>query len=196
MSFSLLAFLLIIINILINRQIINPLSSISRLAEEISKGNLSYKFDRNAIANNEFGKLADISLIMKDNLKVLIEEIRLLVIQLNSSINDVSTVSEQSSVGIQDQQNQVTLIASAMEQMRISVAEVANNTENSSLSANDINNNVKQSITDISSTISQIEEAAIEIHNAGEMVSILDKESQNIQRGMLISVPVQSSVKY
>ncbi|MEC6833160.1 methyl-accepting chemotaxis protein [Photobacterium toruni] len=179
-SFSLLAFLLIIINILINRQIINPLSSISRLAEEISKGNLSYKFDRNAIANNEFGKLADISLIMKDNLKVLIEEIRLLVIQLNSSINDVSTVSEQSSVGIQDQQNQVTLIASAMEQMRISVAEVANNTENSSLSANDINNNVKQSITDISSTISQIEEAAIEIHNAGEMVSILDKESQNI----------------
>ncbi|WP_256383161.1 methyl-accepting chemotaxis protein [Photobacterium toruni] len=180
LSFSLLAFLLIIINILINRQIINPLSSISRLAEEISKGNLSYKFDRNAIANNEFGKLADISLIMKDNLKVLIEEIRLLVIQLNSSINDVSTVSEQSSVGIQDQQNQVTLIASAMEQMRISVAEVANNTENSSLSANDINNNVKQSITDISSTISQIEEAAIEIHNAGEMVSILDKESQNI----------------
>ena len=180
LSFSVLAFLLIIINILINRQIINPLSAISKLAEEISKGNLSYKFDRNIIANNEFGKLADISLVMKDNLRNLIEEIRLLVLQINSSIDDVSTISEQSSVGIQDQQNQVTLIASAMEQMRISVAEVANNTENSSLSANDINSNVKQSITDIYSTISQIEDAAIEIHNAGEMVSILDKESQNI----------------
>ncbi|WP_081045157.1 methyl-accepting chemotaxis protein [Photobacterium kishitanii] len=179
-SFSILALLLVLINVFINRQIINPLTMISKLSEEISKGNLTYKFDRNSIANDEFGKLADISLIMKDNILNLIKEIRALVVQLNSSIDDVSSVAQQSSEGMQDQQNQVTLIATAMEQMRITVAEVANNTENSSLSANEINNNVKQSINDLSSTISQIEQASIEIHKAGEIVSLLEKESINI----------------
>ncbi|WP_256385181.1 methyl-accepting chemotaxis protein [Photobacterium toruni] len=178
--FSLLALLLIVINIFINRQIINPLMMISKLSEEISKGNLTYEFDRNNIANDEFGKLADISLTMKDNILNLITEIKTLVTQLNSSIDDVSSVVQQSSVGMQDQQNQVTLIATAMEQMRITVAEVANNTENSSLSANDINNNVKQNIDDISSTISQIEQASVEIRKAGEIVSQLEKESINI----------------
>ncbi|WP_305810290.1 methyl-accepting chemotaxis protein [Photobacterium kishitanii] len=57
---------------------------------------------------------------------------------------------------------------------------MANNTENSSLFANEINNNVKQSINDLSSTISQIEQASIEIHKAGEIVSLLEKESINI----------------
>ena len=179
-SFSILSVLLVIINILINRQISNPLISISTLAEEISKGNLSYKFDRNSILNDEFGKLADISLIMRDNLKNLIEEIRVLVLQLTSSIDEVSTVSQQSSTGMQEQQNQVTLIAAAMEQMQISVAEVASNTELSSLSARDINNNVKESISEVEYTISQIETAAIEIHKAGEIVNLLEKESINI----------------
>ncbi|SKA56361.1 methyl-accepting chemotaxis protein [Photobacterium toruni] len=179
-SFSILSILLVIINILINRQIINPLISISKLVDEISKGNLSYKFDRKSILNDEFGKLADISLIMRDNLKNLIEEIRALVHQLTSSIDEVSTVSQQSSVGMQEQQNQVTLIAAAMEQMQISVAEVAGNTDHSSLSARDINNSVKESISEVAYTISQIETAATEIQKAGEIVNLLEKESINI----------------
>ena len=179
-SFSILAIFLVLINIFLNRQIISPLTLVSDFSEEIAKGNLTYEFKRNAIANDEFGKLADISLRMRDNLKNLIEEIRTLVLQLTSSINDVNTVSEQSSIGMQEQQNQVTLIAAAMEQMQISVAEVASNTENSSLSASDINSNVKQSISEVMSTISLIETAAIEIHKAGEIVNHLEKESINI----------------
>ncbi len=47
---------------------------------------------------------------MKDNILNLIKEIRALVVQLNSSIDDVSSVAQQSSEGMQDQQNQVTFI--------------------------------------------------------------------------------------
>ena len=179
-SFSFLALLLVVINYVLNRQIINPLMTISKLAEDISKGNLSSEFDRGFIANDEFGRLADISLIMRENLKKLIDEIRVLVFQLTSSIDEVSAVSEKSSGDMQEQQNQVTLIAAAMEQMRISVAEVASNTENSSVSASNINNDVKQSVSSVSDTISQIEIAAIEIHKAGEIVTLLEKESINI----------------
>ncbi len=174
-SFSILAILFIIINIILNRQIINPLTLINNLLEEISKGNLTYKFDRTDIANDEFGKLADISLLMKDNLLNLIEEIRVLVLQLNSSVDDVSSVAQQSSTGMQEQQNQVILIATAMEQMRVTVAEVAHNTEKSSSSASDINNNVKQGISDSSLTISEIEKASIEINRAEGIVSLLEK---------------------
>ncbi|WP_146154852.1 HAMP domain-containing methyl-accepting chemotaxis protein [Photobacterium kishitanii] len=179
-SFSILAILFIMINIILNRQIINPLTLINNLLEEISKGNLTYKFNRTDIANDEFGKLADISLLMKDNLLNLIEEIRVLVIQLNSSVDEVSSVAQQSSTGMQEQQNQVILIATAMEQMRVTVAEVAHNTEKSSSSASDINNNVKQGISDLSLTISEIEKASIEINRAEGIVSLLEKESINI----------------
>ncbi len=172
--------ILFVFNILLSRQICRPLMLISKLAEAISNGNLSYEFDRHLIPNNEFGKLADVSLKMQNNLHMLINDITNVVHKLNLSVSDVSDISGVSLSGMKNQQDEVRLIATAMEEMRVTVAEVAINTEESSSSAYDANKETKEGTIEIKSTINHIGKVSVEIERAEELVTKLEKEAKSI----------------
>ncbi|PKH58887.1 methyl-accepting chemotaxis protein [Shewanella sp. Choline-02u-19] len=172
--------LMILMTIFLGRQIRNPLREVMSMAEAIAAGDLVYQIKRDQIGNDELGQLADSCISMQQNLRKLVGEIGGAVVQLSSSIEEVSAISLQSSQGMSQQQNEITMVATAMQQMQATVNEVAMNTEDASSSANSATNHAAQGNKDVQQSIIEIQHVSEVIENAGEMVALLEKDSVSI----------------
>ncbi|MCW8327464.1 methyl-accepting chemotaxis protein [Photobacterium sp. SDRW27] len=171
---------MVIMNLFLTRQICLPLNQVMMLSGEIAAGNLTHFLKRDEIGNDELGMLADSSVKMQDNLRALVEEIVAAVTQLSTAVEEVSAVSEQSSQGMKQQQDEITMVVTAMDQMKATVADVANNTEVASVSATSANDEAKLGSKDVQQSIESILRVSQEIENAGVLVELLEKESTNI----------------
>ena len=185
-SIGMIILFMLIIGTFLSRKIRQPLAEVALLASEIAAGNLTYKLQRQKIGNDEFGSLADSCINMQTNLCDVIEDINAAVIQLSTAIEEVSAISEQSSQGMTQQQNEITLIATAMQQMQMTVNEVARNTEDASLSAGEATLDVERGSDDIKGSIAAIEHVAEVIDDAGVMVQKLEENTTSI--GMVVDV--------
>lgn len=172
--------IVLLINLIVVDKIRKPLLEISTLAKHISNGNLSYKIDREVIANDELGTLADSCIYMQNNLRTLIKDMTGDAILLGSSIDNVSNISSESAHGMSDQKNEIILIATAIEEMRATVANVAKNTEESTVVANEANKLSLDGENELKSTITLIDEISSEMQNSSNLVSQLETESINI----------------
>jgi methyl-accepting chemotaxis protein len=164
----------------LTRQICLPLQAVVAQANAIAAGDLTHQLDRQHIGRDELGMLAKASLKMQDNLRGLIEEVVAAVTQLGAAIEEVSAVSEQSAHGIQSQQQEISLVATAMTQMKATVADVAGNTETASESASSANALARRGNQDVQSSLVAITRVAEEIEQAGTLVAELERESAQI----------------
>ncbi|QXC29045.1 methyl-accepting chemotaxis protein [Aeromonas sp. FDAARGOS 1409] len=164
----------------LTRQICLPLQAVVAQANAIAQGDLTHDLDRRHIGQDELGMLARASLKMQDNLRGLIEEVIAAVTQLGAAIEEVSTVSEQSAQGIQSQQQEIAQVATAMAQMKATVADVAGNTEVASESASSANALARRGSQDVQGALDAITRVAGEMEQAGNLVSELEKESAQI----------------
>lgn len=168
------------INVIVVKKIIEPILEISKLAKSIANGNLSYEIDRKVIVNDELGRLADSCIYMQNNLKTLISDTTDNVISLGSSIDSVSDISSKSAHGMEEQRNEIILIATAIEEMRATVAEVAKNTEESSRIANDASKVSIEGENDLKLTIDLIDSISNSMVDSSDLVTQLEIESINI----------------
>ncbi|EKB29599.1 methyl-accepting chemotaxis protein [Aeromonas dhakensis] len=164
----------------LTRQICLPLQAVVAQANAIAAGDLTHQLDRQHIGRDELGMLAKASLKMQDNLRGLIEEVVAAVTQLGAAIEEVSAVSEQSAQGIQSQQQEISLVATAMAQMKATVADVAGNTETASESASSANALARRGNQDVQNSLMAITRVAEEIEQAGTLVTELERESAQI----------------
>ncbi|EGU35020.1 methyl-accepting chemotaxis protein [Vibrio scophthalmi] len=171
---------LIGIGVLLVKQIRAPLQSIMALTSHIINGDLTYKIDRQKLGSDEFGQLADTCQTMQQELQQLVEKIASAAVQLASSIDEVSAVSEQTSQGMLQQQSQLAMVATAMNQLQATVNEVASNTEEASCAANNASTTTRQGAGGVSEAMSQIVVAQQVIEDAGMLVAQLEKDSNDI----------------
>ncbi|MCQ4110390.1 methyl-accepting chemotaxis protein [Aeromonas sp. JL9] len=164
----------------LTRQICLPLQAVVAQANAIAAGDLTHQLERQHIGRDELGMLAKASLKMQDNLRGLIEEVVAAVTQLGTAIEEVSAVSEQSAKGIQSQQQEISLVATAMTQMKATVADVAGNTETASSSASSANALARNGNQDVQRSLVAITRVAEEIEQAGTLVTELERESAQI----------------
>ncbi|KAE9637746.1 methyl-accepting chemotaxis protein [Aeromonas veronii] len=164
----------------LTRQICLPLQAVVAQANAIAAGDLTHQLERQHIGRDELGMLAKASLKMQDNLRGLIEEVVAAVTQLGAAIDEVSAVSEQSAKGIQSQQQEISLVATAMTQMKATVADVAGNTEHTSESASAANTLARKGNQDVQRSLVAITRVAEKIEQAGTLVAELERESAQI----------------
>jgi len=170
----------IIATIFLASQICRPLDRTLALATRIAKGDLTYKLSIDDVGDDEVGKLAHACVVMQTNLSALIVEISSATSQLASSIEEVSTVSEQSAKNMTSQQNDIHAIATAINQMQITVSEMSNRTESASMSAHTVTERSSQSSDVMQKNITEISSASLVMAKAGKMVSKLEDDSRSI----------------
>ena len=154
-SFSALIAFMVFITFFLARQICHPLNLVVAQSKAIAAGDLTFRLERELIGNDELGQLADTNIEMQNQVRMLIEDTISAVTQLSAAVEEMSAISEQSSLGMQQQQSDITVIAAAMEEMRATVAEVACNTETASTSALDASQEAKQGNLDVQFNIEQ-----------------------------------------
>lgn len=164
----------------LSKQICTPLSAVIVLAQKIAAGDLTHTLDRSAIGNDELGDLATACTQMQDKLHQLVEQISSASEQLGVSIEEVSVVSDQTSQGMNEQQEQLTLISTAMHEMQATVADVAKNTEDASTSAHSATADAGDATAVVDQSINTIQKAQSVIQDAGDMVEQLEKDTSEI----------------
>ncbi|WP_421336068.1 methyl-accepting chemotaxis protein [Aeromonas veronii] len=179
-SIGALLVFMVVMTWFLTRQICLPLQAVVAQANAIAAGDLTHQLERQHIGRDELGMLAKASLKMQDNLRGLIEEVVAAVTQLGTAIDEVSAVSEQSAKGIQSQQQEISLVATAMTQMKATVADVAGNTETASSSASSANALARNGNQDVQRSLVAITRVAEEIEQAGTLVTELERESAQI----------------
>ncbi|MGR1221973.1 methyl-accepting chemotaxis protein [Aeromonas veronii] len=179
-SIGALLVFMVVMTWFLTRQICLPLQAVVAQANAIAAGDLTHQLERQHIGRDELGMLAKASLKMQDNLRGLIEEVVAAVTQLGTAIEEVSAVSEQSAKGIQSQQQEISLVATAMTQMKATVADVAGNTEHTSESASAANTLARKGNQDVQRSLVAITRVAEEIEQAGTLVAELERESAQI----------------
>ena len=179
-SIGALLVFMVVMTWFLTRQICLPLQAVVAQANAIAAGDLTHQLERQHIGRDELGMLAKASLKMQDNLRGLIEEVVAAVTQLGAAIDEVSAVSEQSAKGIQSQQQEISLVATAMTQMKATVADVAGNTEHTSESASAANTLARKGNQDVQRSLVSITRVAEEIEQAGTLVAELERESSQI----------------
>lgn len=171
----------------LTKQIRDPLLLVLNQSEMIASGNLTrstlceYIDGTNmSDSSNEIHLLALAIKRMKENVSDIVNDISLAVSQLSSAAEEVSAISEQSAFGMQQQQDEISQLVTAMNEMQNTVYNVSQNTASSADAANEASQSSTSGSNIVYQAITSIENVSEEIEKAGVVVQQLELDSASI----------------
>ena len=167
---------IVLSSVLLSRSICRPIERALEFASKIAKGELNNSIDEQELTKDEIGRLLKELVTMQSNLHSFVSEINDSTIQLTTAAEEVSVISSQAASGMQNQQLELSSVASAMTEMRAAVEEVAQNTE-----------------VGATSTYSATEVAKQGTETLQRMIAVIDRVSQTIQESGALTLELESS---
>ncbi|WP_040067156.1 methyl-accepting chemotaxis protein, partial [Pseudomonas batumici] len=163
---------------IISRQITRPIRETLAVVEHIAAGDLT----RNLLVTrrDELGVLQQGIQNMGETLRHLISGIRDGVTQIANAGEGLSAVTEQTSVGVNNQKTETDQVATAMHEMTATVQEVARNAEQASQAAAEADGEAREGDKVVAEAIAQIERLATEVARSTEAMTVLQQESDKI----------------
>jgi methyl-accepting chemotaxis protein len=163
---------------LLTKSIVNPLSRAVRAAEDIAEGNLTRPIAVDG--NDEPARLLEALVVMQKNLRQTIELISGSSTQLASAAEELSAVTEESSRGLQQQNDEIEQAATAVNEMTAAVEEVARNAVSTSEASKQSNDTARQGRDRVVDTVKSIQSMATEIQATSGLVQGLAEQGRDI----------------
>jgi methyl-accepting chemotaxis protein len=179
------AIIAIIFAMLLLRSILRPLEEITVRLRDIARGDGDLTKRIKMDSQDELGVLAEEFDYFVGNVHDLVTQVTQRCKSMNTSMNSMQSISEDTAQKVADQQEQTDLVATAITEMAATGKDVASNTEiaaNSAAEADSFGQKaqsvVSESIETISSLSGEIEEAVQVISSletdVGQIISVLD----------------------
>jgi methyl-accepting chemotaxis protein len=172
-----------IISISVSRMISFPLRRVVKRAEAIGKGDLSGEI----LKSKGSDELHDLTLSinsMSTNLKETIHNIIGSSQQLGSSAEELSAVTNETSINLLEQQSQTDSVAAAMNEMTVTVQEVATNISSTVQAAQEANAQTSEGSKLVNDAKKAIQQLAIRIESASEIIAKVEQDSKEISTVM------------
>jgi len=166
--------------VIISRTIVNPITNAVNAMNEIAEGDgdLTQRLDESG--KDEIAKLGEA-------FNHFAEKVRNMVIQVSGSTTQLATAAEQMSMitsetnqGVQKQQTETEMVATAMNEMTATVHEVARHATEASSAAQSADNDAQDGKAVVEQTVSTINVLANEIESATTVIQKLETDSENI----------------
>tara|TARA_R110001583_G_scaffold76763_1_gene209764 strand:- start:355 stop:2577 length:2223 start_codon:yes stop_codon:yes gene_type:complete len=162
------------------RSILAPLGAepkeMQAIAEKIAAGDLSIEFNNTSSPSSIYGAMRT----MSENLNQLIRQVKSSAMSQSVSSYKLAEISETASANIQSQHSSTTEIGNAMQQMVISVTEVARNILDATSAAGDAKQRVNDSREDLLIAVKDMAQVSEEVRKARETVDKLNKRTEEI----------------
>ena len=130
--------------------------------------------------NDELGNLiADIQ-VMKEGLRHVVSEVSSSSETLHEAVDQLSLITQQNTGGMETQYNEVNQLATAMNEMSATAAEIARHASSAAICAADANDDATQGRDVINDTIQIIGTLSREVANASVVIQELADDSNNI----------------
>lgn len=163
---------------LITRAITAPINHAVAIASEVASGNLSVHIDNNQ--TNEVGRLMAALATMVSGLRELVRSIESGATNIAASAEELSTVTSQTSDGINRQKQETDQVAAAMNEMTATVADIARNAEQAFTIASDAANQATKGEHEVRETVNQVNSLSVEVGQSMEIIQGLQAETANI----------------
>lgn len=166
----------------IRRNILDVAESLKQMAS--GKGDLRTRLEHPHA--DEIGVLVRHFNTFINHLHSLIREISQSAESMQTSSQEMDSISGKARVSIKQQQDDIDRVATAMNEMTISVQEVARHAEEASTAAHSANQDARAGGDIVTATGTTIDELAHEVEAAAGVINALAKDSENI--GAVLSV--------
>ncbi len=167
-----------IVTLMITKNITANLSKAINIAEKIAGGDLTEKITIDS--KDEVGSLMLSIQHMQSSLRSLITDMSVSATDLASSSEQLSAVNEQNNRNIHQEQQEVAMVATAMDEMNCTVQDVAKNAVETSVAANEANDRASEGNKVVGQTISAITKLADSVESTTNVIDELGKNSENI----------------
>ncbi|MFK7698022.1 methyl-accepting chemotaxis protein [Pseudomonas caspiana] len=163
---------------LLTRSIVAPLSRAVSAAQEIAAGNLTKHIEVDG--KDEPARLLEALVIMQQNLRKTIELISGSATQLASAAEELSAVTEESSRGLQQQNDEIEQAATAVNEMTAAVEEVARNAVSTSQASEQSTDTARQGRDKVVQTVQAIQNMTQDVQTTSILVEGLAEQGRDI----------------
>jgi methyl-accepting chemotaxis protein len=163
---------------LVHVVLLKRLKRISDIANAIGRNDISHSCEMQS--DDMIGEIIDAFNQMAANLRNMIGQISGATTQLAAAAEETSTITDETSRGVQAQQTEIDSIASAMNEMTSTVQEVARNAADASTAAQTADSEAKHGALVATEAIGGIDALVNEVNSAAQVIRNLEKESENI----------------
>lgn len=166
--------------IILTRSIVQPIGQALEIARHIADGDLSYRIA--VVGKDEPAKLLDALSTMQGNLRSTIQQISDSAHQLSASAEEMSAVMQESTQGLQRQNDQIELAATAVNEMTAAVEDVANNAISTSDASMASSQSAQQGRAQLDDAIRSIEALTGDVIGASQQAEELAEQTRNISK--------------
>jgi methyl-accepting chemotaxis protein len=163
---------------LVHAVLLKRLKRISEIANAISQNDISHVCEMQS--DDMIGDIVDAFNQMAANLRNMIGKISGATTQLAAAAEETSSITEETSRGVQAQQAEIDSIAAAMNEMTATVQEVARNAADASSAADKADREAKSGALVATEAIGGIDSLVAEVNSASSVIRNLEQESENI----------------
>ena len=170
----------LLIAYLVMRGIVTPIKQTNSMLEDIAKGegDLTKRIPVNS--SDEVGALGKNFNSFVEKLQGIISQIMSATEQLATAAEQVARVTEQTGANIDQQKQETILVATAMNEMAVTVQAVSKDASDASVAANSANGEANNGNQVVSKTIDAINTLANEVEESASAIEQLQHNSVNI----------------
>jgi len=174
----LVAALTVLLAILLTRSIVRPLNAAVKVAEDVANSDLSKTVLVDG--NDEVTRLQQALSTMQGNLRSTVQQISGSATQLASAAEELNAVTEEGSRGMQQQNNEIDMAATAVNEMTAAVEEVATNAVTTSEASQQSTAAAQQGQQRVSETVNAITQMNQDVAATSEQVRQLAGQTRDI----------------
>ena len=130
--------------------------------------------------HNELGKLADGFNKMKVNLRNVLGNVNDTSTQLFRSVEQLTVVTQETEQSMDQQLNQINMVATAMNEMAATAQEVANSASSTASAASDANHEAQDGKAVVNKTMELINALASDVEQAADVIHELEGNAESI----------------
>jgi methyl-accepting chemotaxis protein len=169
-----------ILSLWLARGIITPVNLTNTMLKDISEGEGDLTKRIVIMTNDEMGELGQNFNHFVQKLQKIISEIALVTSQIASSSEEMSVITQQTSLGVSKQNKETEQVASAMTQMTATVKEVNGNAEKASQAADSANKAAVEGNQVVEETVQAINGLSDDVAESANVIKQLKGHSENI----------------
>jgi methyl-accepting chemotaxis protein len=169
-----------ILSLWLARGIITPVNLTNTMLKDISEGEGDLTKRIVIMTNDEMGELGQNFNHFVQKLQKIISEIALVTSQIASSSEEMSVITQQTSLGVSKQNKETEQVASAMTQMTATVKEVNGNAEKASQAADSANKAAIEGNQVVEETVQAINGLSDDVAESANVIKQLKGHSENI----------------
>ncbi len=163
---------------LLTRSIVTPLNRALQAAQTIAGGNLTNVIEVDG--EDEPARLLGALSAMQASLRKTIEQIAGSATQLGAAAEELSTVTQEASRGLQQQTNEIEQAATAVNEMTAAVEEVARNAVSTSEASNQSTQAAREGRDRVVETVGAIQTMTHDVQNTSVMIEGLAAQGRDI----------------